>query len=72
MALWNIVLSGYPSSGKSKLAQRLVSDNKNFVRLNVDDLRCMYFGESGPSEEEDFVYDTLITLRDTALGRRRS
>ena len=72
MPLWNIVLSGYPGSGKSKLAQRLVSDNKDFVRLNVDELRAMYFGATAPSEEEDFVYDTLAILRDATLGSRRS
>ena len=72
MPLWNIVLSGYPGSGKTKLAQCLVSDNRDLVRLNVDDLRAMYFGETKPSEEEDFVYDTLVTLRDAALGSRRS
>ena len=72
MPLWNLVLSGYPGSGKTMLARRLVSENEDFVRLNIDDLRSMYFGESGPSEEEDFVYDTLVTLRDAALGRRRS
>jgi predicted kinase len=72
MPLWNIVLSGYPGSGKTKLAQRLVSENRDFVRLNVDDLRAMYFGTTAPSEEEDFVYDSLATLRDTTLGSRRS
>jgi predicted kinase len=72
MPLWNIVLSGYPGSGKTKLAQRLVSDNNDFVRLCVDDLRAMYFGSSEPLEEEEFVYDTLATLRDAALGRKRS
>ena len=72
MPLWNIVLSGYPGSGKSKLAQRLVSDNKDFVRLNVDELRAMYFGATAPSEEEDFVYDTLAILRDSTLGSGRS
>ena len=72
MPLWNIVLSGYPGSGKTQLAQRLVSDNNNFVRLNVDDLRAMYFGTTVPSEEEEFVYDTLATLRDTTLASRRS
>jgi len=72
MAIWNIVLSGYPGSGKTKLAQRLVSDNKNFVRLNVDDLRAMYFGTTAPSEQEEFVYDSLTSLRDAALGSRRS
>jgi predicted kinase len=72
LALWNIVLSGYPGSGKTKLAQRLVSDNKDFVRLNVDDLRTMYFGRSEPSADEDFVYHSLATLRDATLVRRRS
>ena len=72
MPLWNIVLSGYPGSGKTKLAQRLVSDNRDFVRLNVDDLRAMYFGSTGPSEQEDFVYNSLATLRDSTLGSRRS
>jgi predicted kinase len=72
MPIWNIVLSGYPGSGKTKLAQRLVSDNRDFVRLNVDDLRAMYFGTTEPSEQEDFVYNTLATLRDTTLGSRRS
>jgi predicted kinase len=72
MPIWNIVLSGYPGSGKTMLARRLVAENKDFVRLNVDDLRSMYLGDSGPSEEEDFVYDTLVTLRDTILGTRRS
>jgi len=72
MPLWNIVLSGYPGSGKTKLSQRLVSENRDFVRLNVDDLRSMYFGTAEPSEQEDFVYDSLATLRDTTLGSRRS
>ena len=72
MPVWNIVLSGYPGSGKTKLAQRLVSENRDFVRLNVDELRAMYFGGTEPSEEEDFVYDTLATLRDATLGSRRS
>jgi len=72
MPVWNIVLSGYPGSGKTRLARRLVSDNSNFVRLNVDDLRTMYFGTAEPSEREDFVYDSLASLRDTILGDRRS
>ena len=72
MPLWNIVLSGYPGSGKTRLAQRLVADNRDFVRLNVDDLRAMYFGTTEPSEQEDFVYDSLGALRDTTLGSRHS
>jgi predicted kinase len=72
MALWNIVLSGYPSSGKTKLAQRLVSDNRAFIRLSVDDLRAMYFGPKEPPKEEEFVYNTLATLRDATLASQRS
>jgi len=72
MTLWNIVLSGYPGSGKTRLAQRLVEDNENFVRLSVDDLRDMYFGPGRPPKEEEFVYGTISTLRDTALESRRS
>jgi predicted kinase len=72
MALWNIVLSGYPGSGKTVLARRLVSDNPNFVRINVDELRNMYFGSTEPSIDEDFVYGTLTARRDHALRNGRS
>jgi len=72
MPLWNIVLSGYPGSGKTVLARRLVSDNSNFVRINVDDLRSMYFGRAEPTEDDDFVYDALATLRDFTLRSGRS
>ena len=70
--LWNIVLSGYPGSGKTVLARRLVSDNPNFVRINVDDLREMYFGSAEPSLDEEFVYGGLAALRDYALRSGRS
>ena len=63
------MLSGYPGSGKTKLAQRLVSDREDFVRLNVDDLRSMYFGTTKPSKQEDLVYDTLVTIRDAVLRK---
>ena len=72
MPPWNIVLSGYPGSGKTKLAQRLIAEHANFVRLSVDDLRDMYFGPGQPPKEEDFVYATIATLRDTTLESRRS
>jgi len=72
MPIWNIVLSGYPGSGKSVLARRLVSDNPNFVRLSVDDLRAMYFGPGEPPKEEEFVYSTIATLRDQTLRGGRS
>ncbi|MGO9643111.1 MAG: AAA family ATPase [Candidatus Bathyarchaeia archaeon] len=67
MPVWNLVLSGYPGSGKTVLARRLVTDNSNFIRLSVDDIRLMYFGSTEPSEDEEFVYNCLASLRDLAL-----
>lgn len=67
--LWNIVLSGYPSSGKTVLSKRLVSENPSFVRLSVDDIRSMFYGAPQPSTDEEFVYTCLASLRDLALRR---
>jgi predicted kinase len=64
---WNIVLSGYPGSGKTLLARRLVAENANFLRLSVDDVRLMFYGSAEPTEDEDFVYASLASLRDLAL-----
>ena len=72
MPLWNIVLSGYPGSGKTVLARRLTSENPDFVRLSVDDLRAMFFGPIEPPKDEEFVYNTLVALRDFALRNGRS
>jgi predicted kinase len=72
MQLWNLVLSGYPGSGKTVLARRLISENPGFVRLNVDELRSMYFGDGQPAKDEELVYDTITTLRDSILRSRRS
>jgi len=73
MQLWNLVLSGYPGSGKTVLARRLISENHEFVRLSVDDLRSMYFGANQPRErDEEFVYNTITALRDSILRSRRS
>jgi len=69
MPLWNIVLSGYPGSGKTVLARRLVSENQTFLRLSVDDVRTMFYGTSEPSGDEEFVYTCLASLRDLALRR---
>jgi predicted kinase len=67
MPVWNLVLSGYPGSGKSVLARRIVADKKNFVRISVDDIRQMFFGSTEPSHHEEFVYNSLASLRDLAL-----
>ena len=72
MPLWNLVLSGYPGSGKTVLARRLTSENPNFVRLSVDDLRNMFFGPIEPPKEEEFVYNALAALRDLTLRNGRS
>lgn len=72
MPAWNLVLSGYPGSGKTVLARRLVSENSNFVRLSVDDLRNMLFGPVEPPKDEEFVYNCLASMRDLVLRRGRS
>lgn len=72
MPLWNLVLSGYPGSGKTVLARRLVSENPSFVRLSVDDLRDMFFGTGEPPKDEEFVYNCLASLRDLVLRSGRS
>jgi predicted kinase len=63
------VLSGFPGSGKTLLARRLVSENPTFVRLSVDDVRLMFYGTSEPSSDEEFVYTSLASLRDLSLRR---
>jgi predicted kinase len=72
MPLWNLVLSGYPGSGKTVLARRLVSENNSFVRISVDDLRDMFFGPIEPPKDDEFVYNCLASLRDLVLRSGRS
>jgi predicted kinase len=72
MPLWNLVLSGYPGSGKTVLARRLTSENPNFVRLSVDDLRDMFFSPIEPPKDEEFVYNAISSLRDSILRKERS
>ena len=71
MTLWNVVLSGYPASGKTVLARRLVTDHPSFIRLSVDDMRTMYYGSSAPRDDE-FVYNALAALRDLSLSSGQS
>jgi len=71
MTLWNVVLSGYPASGKTVLARRLVSDHPSFIRLSVDDMRAMYYGSTEPRDDE-FVYNALAALRDLSLSSGQS
>jgi predicted kinase len=72
MPIWNIVLTGYPGSGKTALARRLVQDHLSFLRLSVDDLRNMFYGSTAPSNDEDFTYNCLTLMRDQALSSRHS
>lgn len=72
MPLWNLVLSGYPGSGKTILARRLVSENPNFIRLSVDELRDMFFSPIEQPKEDEFIYNTLVALRDLVLRDGRS
>jgi predicted kinase len=64
---WNIVLSGYPNSGKTILAKRLVADYQCFARVNVDALREMLFNETPPSRDEYAVYSLVAQTRDALL-----
>ncbi len=67
MPLRNLVLTGYPSSGKTLLVRRLVQDRSNFVRINGDDLRKMFFNEPIPSCDEELLYSMLTIIRDELL-----
>ncbi|MFH1328416.1 MAG: ATP-binding protein [Candidatus Bathyarchaeota archaeon] len=69
MALWNLVLSGFPGSGKTLLSKRLVSDNKHFVRLSGDDMRGQLFGEMFPCRNEEIIYHAIASLRDMSLQK---
>jgi len=69
LPLWNLVLTGYPSSGKTLVARRLVRDRADFVRVSADDLRTMFFNEPIPSRDEDLLYLTLTVMRDEVLRR---
>lgn len=46
-----------------------MSENPRFVRVSVDDVRSMFYGTAEPSEDDEFVYDCLVSLRDLALRR---
>lgn len=67
--LWNVVLSGYPRSGKTTLARRLVTDYPRFARISVDDLRAMLFNETFPCRDEFLIYSLIADLRDKLLSK---
>jgi predicted kinase len=67
--LWNIVLSGYPKSGKTLLARRIVAENSCFARVGVDELREMLFNEVPPCRDEYLLYSLIAETRDALLRR---
>jgi len=67
--LWNVVLSGYPKTGKTMLARRLVAEHKNFARVGVDELRQMLFNEFPPCRDEFLVYSLIAETRDMLLEK---
>jgi predicted kinase len=67
--LWNIVLSGYPRSGKTMLAKRLIAENQYFARIGVDELREMLFNEAPPCRDEFLVYSMIADMRDALLEK---
>jgi predicted kinase len=67
--LWNIVLSGYPKSGKTLLAEKLIAENPNLARIGVDELRAMMFNETPPCRDEYLIYSLIAEMRDALLKR---
>ncbi|MEM2393937.1 MAG: AAA family ATPase [Candidatus Bathyarchaeia archaeon] len=62
-------MSGYPRSGKTTLARRLVADYPYFARVSVDQLREMLFYETFPCRDEFLVYSIIAEMRDALLRR---
>ena len=65
--LWNVVLSGYPRAGKTKLAQRLIAEHQYFARVGVDELRHMFFDQAYPCRDEFMIYSMIAEMRDALL-----
>ena len=59
---------GPPTSGKSKLARRLLKNIPGSVRINPDELRQMLFDDLAPIHDEDLVYAVMSTIRKSALS----
>jgi predicted kinase len=67
--LWNVVLSGYPNSGKTLLAKRLIAEYQSLARVSADALREMLFSEAPPCRDEYTVYSLIVEVRDALLRR---
>ena len=66
--IWTILVIGPPTSGKSKLARRLLKNIAGSVRINPDEIRLMLFDDLAPIHDEDLVYLTMSSLRKSALS----
>ncbi|MEM2281746.1 MAG: AAA family ATPase [Candidatus Bathyarchaeia archaeon] len=62
-------MSGYPGSGKTLLARRLVADYPRLARIGVDELRQMLFYEGFPCRDEFLVYSLIAEMRDALLKK---
>lgn len=69
---WTILVTGPPTSGKSYLARRLLTNIEGSVRINPDELRLMYFNDETPKHDEELIYHTLSNLRKFALDHKHS
>jgi predicted kinase len=62
-----IFLKGLPASGKSTWAREFVSKNRNWIRLNKDDLRNMLHDGVYTKENENRVFNFRNQLLHAAM-----
>jgi predicted kinase len=70
--VWTILVTGPPTSGKSRLSRRLLMTLEGSIRINPDELRVMYFNDAAPVHDEELVYNTLAELQKLALSLNHS
>jgi predicted kinase len=63
-----LVLQGLPASGKSTFAKTLTQTNKNWIRVNRDDIRTMFNFEWNNYYEE-LVRQIELDMVKTIIGR---
>ena len=61
-----LVLQGIPGAGKSFWAKEFLKNNKNWIRVNRDDIRRM-FGEYWVPKREHLVEATEYAIADEAI-----
>lgn len=64
-----LILKGLPASGKSTFALELVKKERNWKRINKDDLRAMLDGGKWSRGNEKFINDTKISFMCHALQK---